>query len=543
MRERRSATGGRHRAVPQRKLVMTDPFRVLQRQNIRGGIAVAAAGIVAATPVVAVSPLDAADSVVRRATQLVADESLLNVPLNFAQALFNAPANSINGLSTLAQSLLFSGPWLVGSPTNVWGEDPGDPAHFQGLVNTMVPFPVLSGAGHEDDMMYPGLGQQLSMLLAVEIPADKVCESLWCLPVMPTSPITGVTALDQMLWSLAIATGLQKFPLIDNWFQVPFSDMMDGKSYFFDPTSVPMQDAGIGHDQFLWQGTITPAQALENLQNNPNYEQIIADDPDLVSKIEAMDPNTPLMPWAGMSYSMDFQQPFDNFWESLQQPFDVSKFELPDIVELGRAMQSLMASFAIAFNPFVPGSPFCPGPCLFPDLDPGHHLQPTYYIAIQAISDMWKGNPVLDEWLHDYADGTANISTPTFISSEANLWRWNQTWFNFGNPAMSDPRELPPFTDIGSNLPSLDEIHQGMNNLLGEGPGNYLFNLFSNVGIFAPFDIVGTLNALVGIPHDPVGLPDPNEYVLDGEPYTHPYIGAADADAFDWSSLFSGLGV
>jgi len=40
-----------------------------------------------------------------------------------------------------------------------------------------------------------------------------------------------------------------------------------------------------------------------------------------------------------------------------------------------------------------------------------------------------------------------------------------------------------------------------------------------------------------------VGLPDLGEYVLDGEPYTHPYIGAADADAFDWSSLFSGLGV
>jgi hypothetical protein len=505
-----------------------------QREHIRGGIAVAAAGIVAVTPVLPVSPLQTADTVVRRATQLVADDSLLNVPLNLAQALFNAPANMIHGYDVVGQSLLFSGPWLVGSPTNVWGEDPGDPAHFQGITDLFVPFPVLSGAGHEGDMDYPGLGQQLSMLLSVEIPADKVCESLWCLPVMPTSPITGLTGLDQGIWSLAIAMGLQKFPLINNWFQVPFSDMTNGNSYFFDPTSVPMQDAGIAHDQYLWQGTITPAQALENLHNNPNYDEIIANDPGLVDRSEAMDPNTPLMPWAGTSYAMDFQQPFDNFWQSLQEPCDASKFALPNLSDVARSLQTNLSSYAIAFNPLVPGSPFCPGPCLFPDLDSEHHLQPTYYIAIQALNDMWKGNPVLDEWLRDYADGTANISTPSFIASEANLWRWNQTLLDFNNPGPTDPGELPPFPDIGQHLPSLDEIHQSMNSLLGPGVGDYLFNFFMNSGVFAPFSIEGFFASLAGIPHDPVPLINPGEYVTDGAPYTHPYMGdGTELDAGD----------
>ena len=50
---------------------------------------------------------------------------------------------------------------------------------------------------------------------------------------MPTSPITGIVSVDNILWNLAILTGQVKFPLYDNWFKVPLSQLMSG--YTFGP--------------------------------------------------------------------------------------------------------------------------------------------------------------------------------------------------------------------------------------------------------------------------------------------------------------------
>jgi len=442
------------------------------RSYSTAGLAITMAGLIAVAP--AAPPVPAPAAAVHLAERLSAGESMLNVPLNLFQALVNIPANEIHALDTLSKSLFYSGPWFVGSPTNVWGEDPGDPGHFESVMQLLVPFPELSGAGHEGDLFYPGLGQQLAMLATVEIPMHPICQSLDCLPAMPVSPITGFTWIDQALWSLLIITGLQKFALIEHWFQVPFSDMMDGNAYYFDPNSPGMVNSGLAHDGFYWTGSRT----LEELGLDPeDYPNI--------------DPKAPLVPWAGSSYEMNFEQPFINFYNSLLQPFDPAKFELPDPVEFGRVLQAVIASMLVAFNPFIPGSPFCPGPCLLPDpagdiTDPDDWNTPSYYLLVKAVGDLWPGNPVIDQWLAHYDEGTANVSTPEIIDYEAWLWRLGTVLLDLKNP-------LPPDAVIDTTgfLPTVEQIH----NFLGD----YLYNIADNSGIIGPFDIQGLWDAVFDV--------------------------------------------
>ncbi|BBX14768.1 hypothetical protein MNVM_38490 [Mycobacterium novum] len=444
------------------------------RSYFSAGLAITAVGLVAVTPMEPPVPVPDATTIAHPAPRLTADESLLNVPLNLFQDLVNVPANYIHALDTMAKSLFYSGPWFVGSPTNAWGEDPGDLGHFEFVAQLLVPFPELSGAGHEGDFFHPGLGQQLSMLANVEIPVDLSCAGLDCLPVMPTSPITGFTWIDQAIWSLLIATGVQKFPLIQNWFQIPFSAMMNGNAYYFDPNGPGMVNVGFAHDGFYWEGTRT----LEELGLNPE------DYPDI-------DPDAPLQPWAGSYYEMDFEQPFINFFDSLMQPFDVDKFQLPDLVEFGRALQAVIASFLVAFNPFIPGSPFCPGPCLLPEpggdiFNPEDWNTPSYYLLAKLIGDLWPGNPVIDEWLAAYDGGTANVSTPEIIEHEAWLWRLGTVLLDLKNPLPDDPA-----IDTTDFLPTVDQVRDFL--------GDYLFNIADNIGIIGPFDIQGLWDAVFDV--------------------------------------------
>ncbi|MBS9535248.1 hypothetical protein KIH27_16795 [Mycobacterium sp. M1] len=452
------------------------------RPYITAGLALTTAGVIAVTPVPAVQ----APSLTQPSISLTAGDSLLNVPLNLFQAILNIPANEIHAMSTLAQSLFYSGPWWVGSPTNVWGEDPGDLGHFESVIEMMVPFPELSGAGHEGDFAYDGLAQQLAMLAAVEIPADPSCESLDCLPAMPTSPITGFTWIDQAIWSLLIVTGLQKMPIIDNWFQIPFSAMTNGNSYYFDPaTQAGLQDSGVGHDGFLWEGTRTAAQIMAA---HPEME---TEHPDAWAALEKMDPDTPMMPWTGTSYAMDFQQPFTNFFNSLMAPFDASKFEMPDPTEFLRVLQADLAAMIVAFNPFIPGSPFCPGECLLPEpggniFDAGDWNTPSYVLAVQAIDAMWPGNKIIDEWLTAHDAGTANVSTPEIIDYEGLLWRLGQTLLDLKNPLPPNPA-----IDTSDFLPTAAQIHDAL--------GDYWYNIVDNSGILGPFDAQGLWDAIFNI--------------------------------------------
>lgn len=444
------------------------------RSYFTAGLAVTTAGLISVSPPAPAIPEVPQAAVAQIEPRLSSGASLLNVPLNLLQALVNIPANEIHALDTLAKSLFYTGPWWVSSATNIWGEDAADPGHFEAVMQLLFPFPELSGAGHGGEFFYPGLGQQLGMLAAVEIPSNLTCASLDCLPAVPTGPITGFTAIDQLIWPLLIMTGLQRFPLIENWFQVPFSDMTNGNSYYFDPNSPALQASGVAHDGYYWTGTRT----LEELGLNPeDYPNI--------------DPDAPLHPWAGSYYQMDFEQPFINFFDSLMQPFDVNKFELPDLVDFARAIQAVVAGMFIDFNIFVPGSPLCPGPCLL--LEPGGDIfkpedwnTPSYYLMVKLIADLWPGNPVIDEWLSAYADGTANVSTLEIIDYAISAWRTGTVLLDLENP-------LPPdaVIDTSAFLPTVDQVEDFL--------GSYLFNIADNIGIIGPFDIQGLWDAVFDV--------------------------------------------
>lgn len=412
--------------------------------------ALIAAGAVAAVPVAPAVPADAG-----LAPRLTSGESLVNIPLNLFQDIVNIPANEIHALDVAARSLFFTGPWFVGSPTNVWGEDPGDPGHFESLVDLLVPFPELSGAdGDQSDFNYPGLGQQLAGLAAVEIPANPTCESLDCLPLVPTAPITGLSGIDHTIWSALVFTFTQKLPVLQGWFQVPFSTLTTGDGHYFDPRAPGSIDSGVAHSGFGWQGT------------HPG----IVDGRDV-----------DLMPWAGEHFRLDPAAPLINFLTSLQQPFDPSGFELPDLTDFGRAVQAVVAGSFLDFNPFVEGSPLCPGSCLLPD------GSQTYYGFVHVIDELWPGNPIIGEWLADRRAGTANISTPEIIDYLTWAWRNATVATDFDNGLPAPYRNsVPPDALINTSavLPTLAQVNDWVTTDLG--PGWQTF--FDNVGILGPFD-------------------------------------------------------
>lgn len=485
---------------------------VALRRYVTAGLAVTFAGVIAVNPTVTQhlpeKPATAA------AVRLTGDGSLLNVPLNLFQALVNIPYNEVKALEVMAQSLLITGPWFVGSPTNVWGEDPGDPGHFQSLIDMFIPFPELSGMGHEGDYNYPGLGEQIAMLAAAEIPADPSCQSFACIPMVPTSPITGLTWVDQLLWTGLVGTLVQKLPVLDNWFQVPFSAMTGPDGYTFNVVVQDAQgnwqinpglvDSGPVATQsgytFLWPGTHAPT--AEDIAEAAKHGLEFA-------------PGTQLMPWAGETFHWDVGAPFQNFFNSLMAPVDPQQyldgFHLVDPTEFLRALQAVTAGSFLDFNPFVYGSPLCPGPCTLPD------GSQTYEGFIKVISAMWPGNKYLDQWMSMNA---ANDNQLGFKSPQAEtiadyltwLWRNQTSFFDFnngkpgpeGNQFPSTP--VPPGSGAGGSygdvptapggaptgsvintdyLPTLDQVNGWITAHLGAGTTA----LLNNIGILGPFDL------------------------------------------------------
>ncbi|HEU4360000.1 MAG TPA: hypothetical protein VFR27_00650 [Mycobacterium sp.] len=455
---------------------------VTLRPYINAGLTLATVGAIAVVPSVA-APLSGVP-VASPAVELTAgdESSLLNVPLNLFQDIVNIPYNQVGALDVMAQSLLFTGPWFVGSPTNVWGEDPGDPGHFESLVDLYVPFPALSGQGHEGDYAYPGLGQQLAMLAAVELPANPACESLDCLPLVPTSPITGITGVDQTLWSVLALFFGQKFPLIDNWFKVPLSEMTQGDGYYFSPGAPASIDSGpaYAYPGFPWPGTHNPSP--EELAQYPN-----------------LTPDTNLMPWAGTDFKLDPAAPFQNFFTSLQEPFDPSKFELPNPVDFARALQALLGGAFLDFNPFVYGSPLCLGACVLPD------GSQTYYGFIRILDALWPGNKLLEEWMTLDNQGIANVSTPEIRDYLAWVWQHQAVLFDFNNeqpPPYGNPLPPDPVIDTSSLLPTMNEVNTYIADHFGSGLQVFL----DNVGVLGPFDSDNLMNLFF----PPAAVPDPS---------------------------------
>jgi hypothetical protein len=406
------------------------------RSSLKAGVALLGASVIAVTSVVPPPPeIRVAASEVR----LAAATSLLNVPANLAIDLVNIPYNEMQALNVLSRSLFFSGPWFVPSATNVWGVDAGDPGHFMAVVDLLAPFPALSGLGL-DQSDPNGLGQQYWHLAAAELPVSKYCDVSSCFPLVPAPPITGVTLVDAVIWLLASAARLDgswvKFPLVDNYFKVPLSDLVARYTFGPDYPGYASTDGPV-FSGFGFQGTTEVTGP-----NGPEY----------------------LMPWANTTFTLDLSKPFQNYFDHLMADPATNPIQLPTIVEFGRSVQALLAAMVVAFDPVTPGA----GPCT---LGPSNcsSLPPAldYPGIAQSIENAWPGNPLINEWLHARANGIANVPTKEQIDIADGLWKQFVTFWDFGNP--SPPAELitafnlnrlAPFfhklwTDLGFGPPPL----------------------------------------------------------------------------------------
>jgi hypothetical protein len=426
---------------------------------------VMAAAALAATSMVAVTPLApkaaelAAELPIRHmATQLVDAESLANVPLNLFYDLINIPANELYATQFFTDNLFMAGPWFVVSPTNLWGVDPGDPTHFMSVVNFLVPFTALSGMDEPETDFSGGLGQQLWGFMAAELPTSAGCDEAACAPLEPSSPITGLQGVDFYLWLDQILSGQEKFSLFDNWFDPQYGP--DG-TYYFNPAA---------------DGSTDPSSAVSTGQVYPFDGWSTLSTSDLlggqgIPGTTDVDGYTTAMPWSGDTYTFEPWVPFENFWNSLLETPSTSGLDgtgidpiYGDPTEIMQTFQAFLAGLMF-FDPFTPGSPFCPGECTsvttagldYPDL-------------IKDINDMTPGgNPVINEWLTAYANGTANVPSEATIQNSIallqnhNFWDFQDAPYVGNNtPGSFDIAELAPefhqfWTELGFTVPALDD--------------------------------------------------------------------------------------
>jgi hypothetical protein len=388
-------------------------------------VALLGASVIAVTPVAPPPPPEM--RVATAEVRLAAAPSLLNVPVNLLIDLINIPYNEVQAVDYLSRSLIFSGPWFVVSATNIWGVDPGDPGHFMSTVNLLVPFPALSGLGL-DQSDQTGLGQQFWHFVATQLPVNEYCDADGCPPGVPISPITGLTGLDNVLWGLALTFGLYgfapgasvQFPLFTNWFAVPISDLVDG--YTFGPDQPGYTNpSGPVFPGFGFAGT-TEVDG----PNGPEY----------------------LMPWANTTFTLDLSKPFQNYFNHLMADPAANPIHLPDLVEIGRALQTFAAAMVIAFDPLTPGAGLCTG-----GLDNCSWLPPAldYPGIVKSIGDLWPGNTVINEWLDALANGTANVPTEEQIETAQRLANQNGSFWDFGNPPV--PSELISGFNLGTLAP------------------------------------------------------------------------------------------
>jgi hypothetical protein len=373
--------------------------------------ALVATSLVAATPITSQVAVETAQRVVRSFETNLVDSSVLNIPFNLFQEIVNVPSNEVDAMTYAAQSLFNSGPWFVVSATNLWGVDQGDPSHFMSVMNFLVPFEGLSGINASQNDFDGGLGQQLWGLVAATLPTSAGCDAFDCLPVSPTSPVTGISGVDWFIRLNDIVTERQEFPLFDNWFKVGLDQLWPsspGGGYYFDPAG---------------PGSIDPSGPAYTIF--PNIPGTVGDGN--------------LYPWAGETYSLQPWVPFENWIHGLMEDPDYANVQIPDLEDIGRALQALTAASVVAFDPFTPGSPFCPGQCT--DIT-GNNLD--YVNLVRAIDQAWPGNETIGTWLDAYDNGVANVPTEDQVQRAIDILQ--QGFWSFGNPS-PEPGTGPDYTE------------------------------------------------------------------------------------------------
>jgi len=237
----------------------------------------------------------------------------------------------------------------VVSATNLWGVDPGDPSHFMAVTDLLFPFPALSGMGQPEPTSAPASASSCGAG-GGRAPDKFSVRRMDCLPQVPTPPITGITSIDSLIWDADILTGQQQFPLIDNWFQVPLQDLLNG--YTFSPLANGSTDPS---------GPVVPGFGFDGTGAGDS------------------------VPWSGDTYTFEPWVPVENFINSLEATPDYSNFDIPTVTEALQAIQAVIAGGIVDFDPFTAGSPFCPGTC-----DLGAF---TYPALVQDVANLMPGNP------------------------------------------------------------------------------------------------------------------------------------------------------
>jgi hypothetical protein len=372
----------------------------VKRPYVLAAAALAATGLVSVTPMASQVTRQAADRVSRSFETNLVDSSIFNIPFNLFQEIVNIPSSELDAVNYASQSLFNSGPWFVVSATNLWGVDQGDPSHFMTVMNFLVPFEGLSGINAPETDFDGGLGQQLWGLVATTLPTNGACDAMDCLPVSPTSPITGIGGVDWFLHLDDILDGKQPFPLLENWFQTPLDQLwQSGGGFTWEPGA---------------EGSYDPSGPAWTIF--PNIPGTIGDGD--------------AYPWSGETYFLQPWVPFENWINGLMADPDYSNFQIPSFDEIGRDFQSLLAASAV-FTPFTPGSPFCPGDCSFIT---DNHLD--YPDLIKDVGQLWPGNDNIDAWLAAYAAGEANVPTADQIQNSINILQ--QGFWDFDNPSPTD---------------------------------------------------------------------------------------------------------
>ncbi len=423
---------------------------------------IAAAALAAVGSVAAVVPLvsrPAEIPVVTMETRLV-DESILNIPFNLFQDIVNIPGTEVGALDELAASEFMTTNLFVVSPSNIFGIDPGDPGHFEALTDILVPFKDLSGLGGGEYDESAGLGQQLVLTLAAELPVTQYCDGAGCLPDLPTSPITGLTGLDTTIWNTLLVSGMEKFPLTENFFQAPLQDLLSG--YTFTPPSpadAPIPTSG-DPGYYDPSGSYTdPATGdVYSFTGLVNGFDATYGGTDLLGTTTVVDPTTGAteyaMPWTqvnGGEFTLNPLLPFENFFNSLMQTPDLTVgdnlsagFDIPTLQDAFQALESLTAGSIALFDPLTPGSFLCDLSC------PVTSGSPLDFPAIVAdINNIFPGDPLIEEWLTDIQNGTANVVTPDEVAID-DLLNQSSTTFDFQNAATP-----ASFGALGADLQAL----------------------------------------------------------------------------------------
>jgi hypothetical protein len=488
------------------------------RPYVLAAAALAAMGVVAVTPSALQAPSASPapkPRVVSMDTRLV-DESLANVPINLFDDIINIPANEIYATQFFTDNLFMAGPWFVVGPTNLWGVDPGDPTHYMSVTNFLIPFTALSGMDSPETDFSAGLGQQVWGLVASELPTNASCDEADCIPFEPASPVTGISSVDFFEWLGATLSGQEKFGLFDNWLD---ADYNSNGSYYFNPDNPGSVDPNAyspGGDGLPPAGTevatgyVNPFEGWSGISTAGDVNGtggLLGGEGIPGTAGAAPDGAGYYMPWSGDTYQFEPQVPIDNFFNSLMETPSTTGLDgtgidpiYGDPTEILQTFQSFAAGL-LMFDPFTPGSPFCPGECTavttagldYPDL-------------IKDINDITPGgNPVINEWLADYTgttvngvgpdpDGGANVPSELTIQQSIDLLQ-NKNYWDFGNATYTG-ENTPGNPDLGAIYPEFQQFWNELGFNTTNAPYDPTTSIEALENAFSPAQLAADLAAL-----------------------------------------------